>query len=152
MNAFGSHKGFLKNEILLCFLYECICIVFIISSQKFKPFFKILKSTKICHTPCRKCTTTGDIYLLVLNCNIIAFEITMVNAQLLVPSTLQNKLLSGCVTDNQVPTQNMYELQAISNDSALEDEEGTAAAKEERTFVWEPVMKKFFNRVYLFRR
>ena len=36
-----------------------------------------------------------------------------------------------CVTDNQVPTQNMYDLQAISNDSALEDEEGTAAAQEE---------------------
>ena len=69
-----------------------IRIVFIISSQKFKPFFKILKSTKICNIPCRKCTTTGDIYLLVLNCNIIAFEITMVNAQLLVPSTLQNIL------------------------------------------------------------
>ena len=39
--------------------------------------------------------------------------------------------LCGCVTDNQVPTQNMYDLQAISNDSALEDEEGTAAAQEE---------------------
>ena len=78
---------------------------------------------------------TRDIYLLVLNCNIIAFEITMVNAQLLVPSTLQNIHLFGYVTDNQVPTQNMYELQAISNDSALEDEEGTAAAKEEPTFV-----------------
>ena len=129
MYAFGSHKCFLKNEILLCFLYECTYSHCLVSSSKKN---KNLKSSKICNIPYRKCTTTtGDIYLLVLNCNIIAFEITMVNAQLLVPSTLQNKLLCGCVTDNQVPTQNMYDLQAISNDSALEDEEGTAAAQEE---------------------
>ena len=84
-------------------------------------FTKIKTSLKAQEFAIFRCSTmyenapppTRDIYLLVLNCNIIAFEITMVNAQLLVPSTLQNIHLFGYVTDNQVPTQNMYELQAI---------------------------------------